>query len=333
MSTKDDVRAALEEHIREFVSGSSLARRLHVSRNAVWRTVKSLREEGFIISAVTNRGYRLEQSDVLTEAAVRRFLPDNGTRWDIRIVPVVSSTNTVLKEMAEKGAPEGTILIATEQTAGRGRMGRRFFSPGGTGVYLSLLLRPVFSPSESLFITTAAAVAVAEAVEGVTGAETKIKWVNDVYLDGKKMCGILTEASLDMEGGRLAYAVLGIGINMRPPDGGYPDELRTVMTSVFEKIAYDSDKRNRIVGEVISRFGNFYEHLPEKTFLPGYRRRSLLNGLPVDVISGKNRVSATALEIDDECRLHVRYADGREDYLSSGEVSVRPRPDGTRLPL
>ena len=325
MTTKTHVRAILEENAGQFISGEMLARRLNVSRNAIWRAVKALQEEGCSISAVTNRGYRLDGSgDILSESALRRLLPDNGRRWKIRVFDTITSTNTVLKEMAEQGEPEGTILIASEQTAGRGRMGRSFYSPAGTGAYLSLLLRPCFSPEQSLYITTAAAVAVAEAIEAVTGRETKIKWVNDVYLNGRKLCGILTEATFDMESNRLSYAIPGIGINMRTPSSGYPDELRSIVTNVFDGIEYDAGKRNRIVAEVISRFWNFYEHLTDKPFLQGYQKRSFLEGKKVDVISGVKRTPATALEIDDEFRLHVRYHDGRDEYLQSGEVSVKP---------
>lgn len=266
-------------------------------------------------------------NDTLTEQSVRRWLPDEGAKWNVQVFQTVSSTNTVLKEMAEQGAPEGTILIASEQTAGRGRMGRSFYSPSGTGVYMSFLLRPSFLPTQSLYITTAAAVAVAEAIEFVTKRPTQIKWVNDVYLDGHKTCGILTEAAFDTEKNRLSYAVLGIGINMRTPPGGYPEELRPIITSVFFKSSYNTESRDRIVAEVISRFWQFYESIPEKPFLCEYRKRSLLEGKSVDVISGNERRPAMALDIDDEFRLHVRYSEGAEEYLQSGEVSVKPRKD------
>lgn len=266
-------------------------------------------------------------NDTLTEQSVRRWLPDEGAKWNVQVFQTVSSTNTVLKNMAEQGAPEGTILIASEQTAGRGRMGRSFYSPSGTGVYMSFLLRPSFLPTQSLYITTAAAVAVAEAIEFVTKRPTQIKWVNDVYLDGHKTCGILTEAAFDTEKNRLSYAVLGIGINMRTPPGGYPEELRPIITSVFSESSYNTESRDRIVAEVISRFWRFYESIPEKPFLYEYRKRSLLEGKSVDVISGNKRRPAMALDIDDEFRLHIRYSEGAEEYLQSGEVSVKPRKD------
>lgn len=326
MTTKDTIRRLLEQNLGLYVSGAELARQLNLSRNAVWRAVKTLQEDGYVINAVPNRGYCLERAaDTISPDSFSRWLTVAKDRINIHVFPTITSTNTVLKEMAEKGAPEGTILIAGEQTAGRGRMGRSFYSPSGTGVYLSMLMRPTFSPAQSLYITTAAAVAVAEAIETVTLQKTRIKWVNDVYLDGKKACGILTEASFDMESKRLAYTVCGIGINMRVPEGGYPEELSSIVTSVFENSAYDVEKRNRIIAEVISRFWQFYEHLTEKTFLRGYQERSLLQGKSVYVINGNEKRPATALEIDDEFHLHVRFDDGSEEFLKSGEVSVKAR--------
>ena len=140
----------------------------------------------------------------------------------------VTSTNTELIEMAKNGAKEGTVLIASEQTAGKGRTGKSFYSPEGSGVYLSILLRPDFKPEDALFLTTIAAVATAKAIESVSDKEAKIKWVNDVYLDNKKVCGILTESALSSDMEKLDYAVVGIGINLCPPEGGFPDDIKNI---------------------------------------------------------------------------------------------------------
>ena len=325
MTIKDAVLHALGSSMGNFVSGEELAQRLSVSRNAVWRSVKALQQEGYYIQAVTHRGYCLSaKPDVLSAQSISQYLPQELSFFDISIYKTITSTNKVLKDMAEKGAAEGRVLVAEEQTAGKGRMNRAFYSPAGTGVYVSLLLRPRFSAADSLYVTTAAAVAVAEAIEAIAERETKIKWVNDVYCDGKKVCGILTEAAFDMESSGLAYAVLGIGINVRPPERGFPEELRPIVTSVFDGGGYDTDTRNRLVAEVLSRFWGYYGTLTQKKFLKGYQDRSLLKGRDVYVIDGNEKELARALEIDDQCRLHVRYADGRDGYLSSGEVSVKP---------
>ena len=194
----------------------------------MWKAIQKLEEAGHKIRAVPKRGYTLApESDVLTVQSVSRFL-DTDMPVYLQVQTEVTSTNTLLKAQAEQGAPEGTVLIAESQTAGKGRLGRHFTSPPGTGIYFSLLLRPHCTAEKSLFITTTAAVAVCEAIEQVTGLNPQIKWVNDIYLNEKKVCGILTEASVDFENGGLNWAVLGIGINIAVPKEGFPEEIRSI---------------------------------------------------------------------------------------------------------
>lgn len=201
MRIQDAVLDALEKNRGEYLSGEQLASSLGVSRNAVWKAIQKLEEAGHKIRAVPKRGYTLApESDVLTVQSVSRFL-DTDMPVYLQVQTEVTSTNTLLKAQAEQGAPEGTVLIAESQTAGKGRLGRHFTSPPGTGIYFSLLLRPHCTAEKSLFITTTAAVAVCEAIEQVTGLNPQIKWVNDVYLNEKKVCGILTGASVDFENG------------------------------------------------------------------------------------------------------------------------------------
>ena len=324
MSTKEQVLAQLSAAKNEYVSGERLAQELSVSRNAVWRAIEALRADGWQIDAVTNRGYALTGSpDALTPEGILAFMRD-GSRFEIETHRTVTSTNTLLKEQAEKGAPEGKIVIASEQTGGKGRLGRSFYSPLGTGVYTSILLRPTFSPSQSLCITTAAAVAVAEAIERVAGAEPRIKWVNDIYVRGKKVCGILTEAAFDMERNLLRHAVLGIGINLVEPEGGYPSDIAAVAAPVFTRAEYSPQKRDELLACLVERFWGYYENLTGKEFLKGYQSRSMLDGMEVNVIGSAIR-PAVALGVDDEFRLRVRYEDGSEELLQSGEISVKPR--------
>ena len=231
---------------------------------------------------------------------------------------VVDSTNTTAREMAANGAPEGTVVLARCQRQGRGRFGRKFFSPDGSGIYMSVILRPTENP---LYITTAAAVAVAGAVQAVTDKTVGIKWVNDVYCNGKKVCGILTEGS--MVDGKWEYAVLGIGINLAPPPNGFPADLIHKAGAVWETVPTDS-VRDRLVAEILRRFGEFYAALGRKPFLEEYRRLSVLTGKTVKVLApnGTEREQVTVLEIDDECSLVVKEKDGTVRRLSSGEVSV-----------
>ena len=218
MKLKDRVLNELESNRGKTLSGAQLAQTLEVSRTAVWKAIEELRKDGFEISAATNKGYTLKSDDnSLSAEGIKAILGKTG--YDIHVEKTVTSTNTVLKELAKDGAPSGYVLLAQQQTAGKGRLGRRFYSPDKTGVYLSVILRPKLTIENALFITTSAAVAVSRAIETISNNKVKaqIKWVNDVYVDNKKVCGILTEAAVDFESGGLEYAVLGIGVNILAP--------------------------------------------------------------------------------------------------------------------
>lgn len=321
MALKEEVLRLLEQSEGEFLSGEALAACLGVSRAAVWKAVRALKAEGREIIAVTNRGYRLSGAgDVLSREKIEKHYA-GPVPLEISIHRSVDSTNTQAKAAATAGAPEGTVIIAGEQTAGRGRLGRSFFSPGGSGMYMSVVLRPQIGAERSVALTAAAAVAVAEAIEALSGRKAEIKWVNDVFVDGKKVCGILTEASFGMELGALEYAVLGMGINVYPPKGGFPPEISDIAGAVFD--APRRDLKNMLAGEILSRFFGYYARLSEGGFIGAYRERSAVVGRSVTVLRGGTGRQAFALGIDDGCRLHVRYSDGSEEYLSSGEISVK----------
>lgn len=324
LSTKDLVRNLLWQSGGRFLSGSELAKTLSVSRTAVWKAIEQLRREGYSIESVTNRGYRLSQeSDVLSEEGIRRYLKTD--RLSIRVAPSISSTNTVLKGLAAEGAPEGLALVAGAQTAGRGRLGRSFYSPTDSGVYLSLLLRPETPAGETTKLTACAAVAVAEAVEALSGKPAGIKWVNDVLLDGKKVCGILTEASLDCESGRMDYVVVGIGINARSPKGGFPEDLRDTAGSVFGEEAVP-ELRCRLAAAVLDRLWDSCGNLNDSAYYDAYKKRSVVLGKEVNILAfGKDPEPAVVLDIDRDFSLLVRCADGSTRRLSSGEVSIRVR--------
>lgn len=322
MTTKEKLLELLEENREEYLSGEELAGTLAVSRAAVWKAVKSLQQEGYPIDAVTNRGYRLSRGgDRLSAPGIRKYLKDACRELPITVVEETQSTNTALRALAEAGAPEGMVYIAQSQTGGRGRMGRSFFSPAGTGLYLSLLLRPTtWEPARAAQLTAAAAAAMCEAIREVTGKEPGIKWVNDLLLDGKKVCGILTEASFSMESGVLEYAVLGLGVNVYPPEGGFPKELGEIAGAVLDTPG--EDVRNRLAGEFLNRFLAGYAHPEDRSFLDTYRRRSVAVGRDITVLSGGHERRAFAFGVDDDCRLLVRYDDGTEQALSYGEIRI-----------
>ena len=202
MLIKDRVLEALEANRGEYFSGEALAGKLQVSRSAVWKAISQLRESGYPIDAVSNRGYCLRaESAILSPQSIAQYLTVPGLAVEVQ--PVVTSTNTLLRQQAEAGAPEGTVLAAVTQTAGKGRRDHSFFSPPDSGLYISFLLRPELAAQEALALTTCAAASVALAIEDCAGVDAQIKWVNDVFCRGKKVCGILTEAALDLETGGL----------------------------------------------------------------------------------------------------------------------------------
>jgi BirA family biotin operon repressor/biotin-[acetyl-CoA-carboxylase] ligase len=328
MTTKEKVLAVLEARKGQSISGAELARALNISRNSVWKAINSLRSEGYRFAATPNRGYcLLEENDIISQQSVQKHLK-NIDFFRLTVVDRAESTNTVLKQLAEGGEAEGRVVIANEQTSGRGRMGRRFYSPPGSGIYISLLLRPKLMATDALFITTAAAVAVSRAIEAVTGKASSIKWVNDIYCGDKKVCGILTEASIDFESGGLSYAVLGIGINIGNPDGGFPEELKDIATSIYGGEPYSPEIRSELAAGVLDNFLQLYKELHTRSFMVEYRSRSFVIGKEVLIIRPNSREQGIVLDIDDEARLVVKTAGGEIKKLSSGEISIREKKTG-----
>ncbi len=242
----------------------------------------------------------------------------------------VPSTNSLLKELARDGAPEGTLLIADRQSDGYGRLGRSFFSPQKAGLYMSLLLRPSFSPEKASLLTLAAAVATAEAIEAVSGVSATIKWVNDVYTSGKKTAGILTETALAPDGS-LSYVIVGIGVNLFAPEGGFPRGLCAAALFPERRRAELVSLRAALYESFCARFGALYDRLPQNGFLEEYRRRCFLLGEDVliyDAITDSEKkgsgTPARALGITEDGLLLVRFESGEERTLLAGDVTLKP---------
>ena len=320
---KDQVLDCLWQARDEYISGAELAGRLGVSRTAVWKAMGQLRAQGYLIESVTNKGYRLSShSDVLSEAGVKKYLKDQSLT--LQVVDRVDSTNAAMKRMAAEGAPQGSVLIANEQSAGRGRMGRSFYSPPGTGIYMSLLLRPHTDAQRATLVTASAAVAVAEAIEQLAGEPVQIKWVNDVLFHGRKVCGILTEASMDFESGMIDYVVLGIGVNTAVPAEGFPEELKGIAGAAFGS-ARVPELRCRLAAEILDRFVGYYACLGSRACYEAYKSRSIVLGKDVQLISpGREPLPARVLDIDEDFALVVRTGDGRAQRINAGEISLRP---------
>jgi len=244
----------------------------------------------------------------------------NNDCFSFIIEESVSSTNTVLKKLAEQGAPEYTVLISDFQTEGRGRLGRSFFSPPGTGIYMSILLRPDKSPEDSLLLTTCMAASIRRAIEKVTGKDAMIKWVNDIYIENRKVCGILTEASIDSISGILRYAVIGIGVNVFSPKEGFPEDISDKAGYLFSEGS--ENVRTDIIAEILNNFMEFYPALNKNDFLEDYRTHSLLKNRTVKVLGSAEERIATALDIDDDFRLVVKFPDGSTEALFHGDVSL-----------
>ena len=230
----------------------------------------------------------------------------------------VDSTNTVAKQLAREGEDEGTLVTADRQDAGRGRLGRNFFSPDG-GLYMSILLRPTFSAADARLITTAAAVAVCRVLERRKGDLFSIKWVNDIYKNGRKVCGILTE-SAPTPNGKLEWAILGIGINLFPTFT-VPGELESILGFAFDKD--DEVDKTALAEEIRDEFFLLYPTLCERTFADEYRQKMFLTGKRVSVIRGYKEIPALVRGTDDDLRLLVEYDDGTKEALGAGEVSIR----------
>lgn len=229
----------------------------------------------------------------------------------------IDSTNTYLRALAESGEGEGRVVIADEQTAGRGRRGKTFFSPSAVGLYMSILIRPACSVEDSLFITPMTATAAARAIERISGKKCGIKWVNDIYIDGKKVSGILCEASFDHKENKVNYVVVGIGINLDVPKGGFPKELEDIATSLG-----DAGLRDRLAASVVEEFFSLYDTMPSRDFISEYKDRSVLIGKRVEIL-GSEPFVAEVLDIDGECRLIVKDDNGEVKVLSSGEISTK----------
>ena len=325
MTIKEQILTLLEEEQGNYISGERIGNRLQVSRSAIWKAIKDLKKSGYQIDAITNKGYcLLKDADILREERIRFYLEDSLSELNVMVRSSVTSTNALVKENAAKGEKEGLILIADHQTQGRGRYGRTFFSPDGSGVYFSILLRPQMRADDAPSLTTLAAVAVARGIEKVFADLVEIKWVNDLFFNGKKICGILTEGSFDMETNGMEYVVVGIGINVYEPQGGFPVELESIAGSLAHQKEIKKDNRNRLVAECINYFFEYYYNFSRKKYLDDYRKRSMILGKQIEVIKGEAYQLAKAVDIDAECRLLVEYPDGKQELLSSGEVRIRP---------
>lgn len=306
-----------------FLSGEDIGRELSITRAAVWKGIKKLREEGYEIEAVTNRGYRLTNPETMyNKRELEQGLKTKTMGQSIYFYEETDTTNNRARELALEGAPEGTLVVAEKQTAGRGRRGKVWESPLGTGIWMSLVLRPQIMPAEAPVLTLLCGLATAEAIKAETGLSAGIKWPNDILINGKKAVGILTE--MDCEMSEVHFVIPGIGINVNT--ASFPPEIADIATSLYLECGKTVSRR-RLVHKVLERLEEHYEtFLRTGSFtamLEDYRKHCITLGKEVHVL-GREPFFAEALDITPEGELLVRRADnGKEEVVFSGEVSIR----------
>ncbi len=317
---KEKILACLLE-CEDFISGQELGEKFQVSRTAIWKAIRQLKDEGYEVQAVQNKGYRLLSSpDKMSAAGIRKYLREDSPCKNVVYFDEIDSTNNEAKR-ASAQYPDGTLFVADCQVSGRGRRGRDFQSPSGTGIFMTMLLKPAIDPAVASRLTLIAALAVQKGIEKVTGEPCGIKWPNDVILSGKKVCGILTEMSV--QDGEIEYVVVGIGINVLNTE--FPPEIQDVATSLWLE-GRKVTERNQIIAEVWNAFFDYYEKFLQTEDLSGmmseYNALLINNNEKVRVLDETNPFVGTAKGINQKGELLV---DTGEEIVvvRSGEVSVR----------
>lgn len=316
MSVKSSLISALEKNIGREVSGQALADSLGVTRAAVWKAAKVLQSQGYPITATPNKGYMLEEtSDVISKEGISRCLDDTLKDLKIIVLKSVDSTNIYGKNLASELGGKPALVVALEQTAGIGRRGHSFYSPRDTGIYMSLVLYPTIK--QPVLMTIAAAIAVCNTIEETTSAVPKIKWVNDIFVNGKKVCGILTQGIIDFESQKVDTAIIGIGVNLQTKD--FPKDVESVATSVFP----DGATKNQFIASIASKLYNCLKADNPIELISAYKERLFVLGQEVTyTIDGQSR-SGIAVDINQMGNLIVETPSGT-DVLTAGEISIKP---------
>lgn len=320
MRTDQALLYALQQSRTHHLSGEHLAHSLGISRTAVWKGVEKLRDEGHLIEGIPNLGYRLlSVTPLFDETALRSSLAE----WSIHLFDVIDSTNRYAKLLAHERGERKAVVISLAQREGRGRLGRSFHSPQG-GLYLTILLPSEFSLEEASLLTSIASVATHRAIYETSGKLCTIKWVNDLYLEGRKICGILTEGIIGVESSRLSSVAIGIGINLYTQRSEFPADLQEKVTSLYD--GFDqvdpAFEANALVTSIVRGVETLIGALPSREYLQYYRRHSLILGKWVTVSEGGNSYPALVHSIDDQAHLIVEDEEKRMHILSSAEISI-----------
>lgn len=306
-----------------YISGQELCNRFGVSRTAVWKAINQLKEAGYEIEAQQNKGYRLMAApDLMTEAEIKSLMHTDWVAKEVLYFDTIDSTNTKAQELAEKGYPSGTLVVADKQESGKGRRGRSWVSPSGTGIFMTLMIKPDINPNNASMLTLVAALAVAKAITSVTGEEAMIKWPNDIVVNGKKVCGILTEMNAQFD--YINHIVVGIGINVH--NESFPEEISLMASSLMIEAGGKRFHRAQIIAETMSYFEQYYDRFLKTQDLSALVReydKLLVNrNKSVRVLDPKEPFDGKAMGITPKGELIVDTWESRK-LVSSGEVSVR----------
>lgn len=306
-----------------YISGQELCNRFGVSRTAVWKAINQLKEAGYEIEAQQNKGYRLMAApDLMTEAEIKSLMHTEWVAKEVLYFDTIDSTNTKAQELAEKGYPSGTLVVADKQESGKGRRGRSWVSPSGTGIFMTLMIKPDINPNNASMLTLVAALAVAKAITSVTGEKALIKWPNDIVVNGKKVCGILTEMNAQFD--YINHIVVGIGINVH--NESFPEEISQMASSLMIEAGGKRFHRAQIIAETMSYFEQYYDTFLKTQDLSALVReydKLLVNrNKSVRVLDPKEPFDGKAMGITPKGELIVDTWESRK-LVSSGEVSVR----------
>lgn len=306
-----------------YVSGQELCNRFGVSRTAVWKAINQLKEAGYEIEAQQNKGYHIKSApDVMNEPELKSIMHTKWAGQEVLYFDTIDSTNTKAQELAEKGYPSGTLVVADQQVSGKGRRGRGWVSPSGTGIFMTLMIKPDIKPNNASMLTLVAALAVAKAIKDVTGEDAKIKWPNDIVINGKKICGILTEMSAQFD--YINHIVIGIGINVH--NESFPEEISSMASSLMIEAGGKKFRRAEIIAQTMLHFEEYYEiflQTEDLSALVGEYDELLVNmNKAVKVLDPKEPFEGKAMGITKHGELIVETWESRK-LVSSGEVSVR----------
>ena len=320
---KESILGVLKGHKKEgFVSGEELSRQFQVSRTAIWKHIRALKEEGYEIESIPRCGYKLVAvPDMLYPQEIKPLLTTEIMGTKIHHYEEVTSTNDVIKQLADKGAPEGTIVVCEEQLAGKGRLGRTWFSPRGAGVWCSVLLRPSIMPQHASKLTLLGAVAVAQGIRNQCGITSGIKWPNDLLFQGKKVCGLLTEMRAEQDS--VEYVVIGFGINVK--NIGFHEDVSCKAISL-EQMVGGEISRKELLAEILASIESNYLLFLEQGFTPikeQWEQFNITLGNKVVLSSPGQRVTGTAVRLGDEGQLVIKSVKGEERAYYAGEVTLR----------